>query len=240
METTILSERRSSRITLMQLIQGIEGVVVILFCYLTFFLKPYRDRWGLGKEKAKRALPGDRLVRSPKSQFTHAIEIDAPSDCVWPWIAQMGQGRGGFYSYEALENLMGLQIHNAQSILPEFQEPKIGDLIPFGPKDAYPLVICDIGSAMAIENWYDLDAKSVFDPDMSSARNYLHLTWLWYVEPLDGKRSRFISRNRISYSTSFKNTLMFGSFSEPIVFAMDRKMCMGIKKRAEILFRNRD
>jgi hypothetical protein len=226
--------------TMMQLMQGIEGIAVMLLCYLTFFLKPYRDRWGLGKEEAKRPLPGDGFVSSPKSQFTHAVEIDAPSDCVWPWIAQMGQGRGGFYSYEALENLMGLQIYNAQSILTEFQEPKIGDLIPFGPKDAYPLVICDHGSAMAIENWYDLDAKRVFDPAGSSPGNYLHLTWLWCVEPLDGKRSRFISRNRVSYSASFKNEMMFGSFSEPIVFAMDRKMCLGIKKRAERLFKSLD
>ncbi|MGI9545126.1 MAG: hypothetical protein ACR2MX_17825, partial [Cyclobacteriaceae bacterium] len=69
-----------------------------------------------------------------------------------------------------------------------------------------------------------------------SPTNYLHLSWLWYVEALDENRSRFISRNRVDYAPFFKNKLAFGPFTEPIVFAMDRKMCLGIKNRAERLY----
>ncbi len=228
-------KQRSTRFSFFQILEGLEGVAIIIACYLTFFLKPYRDRWGLSKEEAKRSLPGDGLVIEPKSQFTHAVKINAPMNYVWPWIAQLGQGRGGFYTYEALENMMGLNIYNSDEILSEFQNPDIGDVIPFGPGQAYPLVICNQGEAMLIENWYDLGAKKIYDPNVSSPKNYLHLTWLWLVEPLDSTHTRFISRNRVNFSNQFKNKLFFGALSEPIVFAMDRKMCLGIKKRAEKL-----
>ena len=224
------------RFTFFQIMEGLEGVTIIIACFLTFFLKPLRDRWGLSKEEAKRVLPGDEIVSQPNTQFTHAIEIDAPSENVWPWIAQMGQRRGGFYSYEALENLTGMNIYNSNEILHEFQNPKIGDLIPFSPTDAYPLVLCEPGKAMAIGLCYDLDKSILFDPEADSyPSNYFCLSWLWYVEAIDERRSRFFSRNRIAYPPSFKNKLIFGPLLEPIVFAMDRKMCRGIKKRAEKL-----
>ncbi len=221
-----------------QILQGLEGVAIIIACYLTFFLKPLRERWGLSKEEATRPLPGDEVVPSPKSKFTHAIKINAPAKYVWPWVAQIGQGRGGFYTYEALENLIGLQIYNSDVVLPEFQNPSIDDTIAFAPGDRTPLVICEHGRAMAIENSLDMDNNQMFYPKGPYPKNYLHLTWLWFIEELDENHSRFISRNRVDYAPNFKNKLMFGPFSEPIVFAMDRKMCLGIKKRAEKLFRS--
>ena len=224
------------RFTFLQILEGLEGIAIIIACYLTFFLKPLRDRWGLSKVEAKRPLPADELVNTPKTKFTHAIEINAPAKYVWPWIAQIGQGKGGFYSYEALENLVGLQIYNVDIVLPEYQNPKIGDEVGFGPNDSIPIIICEHGSAMAIENSLDLDSNKPYDPKSNPPKNYLHLTWLWYVEVLGENRSRFISRNRVDFAPNFKNRLLFGSFTEPIVFAMDRKMCLGIKKRAEGLF----
>jgi len=232
-----LKEQRRTRFNALQVLEGLEGILIIIAAYLTLFFKPLRDRWGLSQKEANTTFPGDHLVPQPRSEFVHAIEINAPASCVWPWIAQIGQGRGGFYSYEALENLFGLQIYNSDKILPEFQQPKIGDLIPFGPKDAYPIVICEHGKAMAIENWYDLSKNSVYNQALESPMNYLHLSWLWMVEPLDEYSSRFISRNRVDYSPSLKNSLLFGALGEPVVFAMDRKMCYGIKRRAENLYR---
>jgi hypothetical protein len=131
---------------------------------------------------------------------------------------------------------LGLLRSNANVVLPEFQQPEIGDIIPFGPEDGYPIVLCEHGQAIAIETWYDLDAGMVYDPKLASPISYLHLTWLWYVEFLDAYHARFISRNRVTYNSSIKNKIMFGLVMEPIVFAMDRKMCLGIKKRAEQLY----
>ncbi len=228
-----------SRFSFFRIMQGFEGVFIMIACYITFFLKPFRNRWGLSKEEARRKLPGDGLVIEPKTKFTHTITINAPAEYVWPWVAQMGQGRGGFYTYEALENLIGLNIYNSDVVLPEFQNPKIGDIIPFGPDSGYPIVIYEEGSAMAIETKLNLETNNDYDPNISIPENFLHLTWLWYVEALNGNRSRFISRNRVAYGPSLKAKLIFGFFSEPIVYAMDRKMCLGIKKRAERLYKNK-
>lgn len=237
MKTLTIKEQKRARFTFQQIMEGIEGVAIIVAGYLTLFLKPLRDRWGVSKAVANRPLPADEVIKEPKWQFTHGIEINAPAKYVWPWIAQIGQSRGGFYSYEALENLTGLNILNSDEVLTEFQNPKLGDLIPFGPKDAYPLVVCDPGRAMAVGHGRDLDTNTYLDPKVSYPTNYFHLTWLWYVEPMDGHRSRFISRNRVTFTASLKHKLMFGHFIEPIIFTMDRKMCYGIKKRAENLFR---
>ena len=143
-------KKDNPRFTFAHILEGLEGVAIIIACYLTFFLKPLRERWGLSKEEAKRPLPGDGIIKSPKSKFTHAININAPTEYVWPWIAQIGQGKGGFYSYEALENLIGLQIYNSDVVLPKFQNPTIDDSVAFAPGDCTPIVICEPGHAMAI------------------------------------------------------------------------------------------
>jgi hypothetical protein len=68
-------------------------------------------------------------VPEPQWSYNHAVLIDAPRSAVWPWLVQLGQGRGGFYSYEALENLVGCQIHNVTEIRPELQELTVGDTV---------------------------------------------------------------------------------------------------------------
>ena len=236
MKLASIEKIKNPRITIRQILEGIEGIVIMIACYLTFFLKAQRGRWGLRKEELTRTFPGDEIIDQPKSQFTHAINIDAPVEAVWPWIAQIGQGRGGFYTYEALENMTGMEIRNADIILAEFQDPKVGDLIPFSPTDAYPLVMCETGRAMAIGFCIDLNTKKIINSNQKLSDNYSQISWLWIVEPIDSQHSRFYSRNRVDYSSSFKNKLLFGPLIEPIVFTMDRKMCLGIKKRAEKLF----
>jgi hypothetical protein len=77
-------------------------------------------------------MPGDELVPQPVLLSTRAVTIDAPPSAVWPWLAQIGQGRGGLYSYDALENLMGLDIHSADTLVPESQQLAPGDLVRLG------------------------------------------------------------------------------------------------------------
>ena len=78
--------------------------------------------WGTVPSEQSAVLPGDELLVAPAMTTTRAITIDAPPEAVWPWLAQMGQGRGGFYSYDWLENVFGLGIHNADRIEPDWQE----------------------------------------------------------------------------------------------------------------------
>jgi hypothetical protein len=65
-------------------------------------------RWGATADEAHARLPGDELLSHADLVATRAIAIDAPPERVWPWVVQIGQGRGGFYSYDMLENLIYL------------------------------------------------------------------------------------------------------------------------------------
>src|SRR5215212_4605652 len=92
-------------------------------------LHRWRTRWGATPDECRRRLPGDELVPAPDWSYTHAITIDAPRSAVWPWLVQLGQGRGGFYSYEGLENLIGCDIHNVGEIRPELQRLRVDDQV---------------------------------------------------------------------------------------------------------------
>src|SRR3954454_6872663 len=94
-------------------------------------------------------LPGDHLVAEPATQVTRARTIDASPEAVWRWVAQIGADRGGFYSYDWLENLFRLGIHSADRVAPEWQTRDVGELVfanragtggwyvqYFGPNDA--------------------------------------------------------------------------------------------------------
>ena len=92
----------------------IEGGAKIAAAILTApVLRGPHNRWGAAPAEVSAAMPGDELVPKPKITSTRAITIDAPPHDVWPWLVQIGQGRGGFYSYDALENLARCDIHSA-------------------------------------------------------------------------------------------------------------------------------
>lgn len=85
----------------------------------------------LGATQVERSigLPGDELLPEADLVATRAITVPAPASEVFPWLVQLGQRRGGFYSYDALENLLGLDIHSADRIVPEWQDLAVGDVV---------------------------------------------------------------------------------------------------------------
>ena len=89
--------------------------------------------WGATPEEVSGKLPGDELLPGAGLVSTRAVTIDAPPGAVWPWLVQMGSGRGGAYTYDWIENLFGLHMHSARQILPQFQDLKVGDELPMGP-----------------------------------------------------------------------------------------------------------
>lgn len=94
-------------------VEGVVGAGAMIASGITPFLRPRRNRWGLDTALAGRPLAGDDLVPRPRWSWTHGIEIDASADAVWPWVAQVGADRGGFYSYQWLENIAGCGVRNA-------------------------------------------------------------------------------------------------------------------------------
>ena len=112
----------------------IDGGAKIAAAVLTApVLRGWYSRWGATPAEVSAPMPGDELVPQPKIASTRAITIGAPPRDVWPWLAQIGRGRGGFYSYDALENLVRCDIHSADRIIPRLQQLPPGDLILLAP-----------------------------------------------------------------------------------------------------------
>ena len=97
------------------------------------FFRRWCLTWGARPEEVSRNLPGDELLADAGIVSTRAITVDAPPGAIWPWLVQMGSGRGGVYTYDWIENLLGLNMHSARRILPQFQDLKVGDELPLGP-----------------------------------------------------------------------------------------------------------
>ena len=193
------------------------------------------NRWGATDEELARPMPGDELVVDPKLTYTRAITIDAPPEDVWPWLVQYGQGRGGFYSYDAVENLIGCDIHSTDEILPEHQHLAVGDLIRSGGKDTFPCWIVmqiDPPSTLVLQGAgtpAEVEVPEIVDE--VPERGYVASTWQWLLEPVDdGRRTRLIVRQRLTYSP---NQSVLWHVIEPLNFVMERKMLLGIKARAE-------
>ena len=139
---------------------------------------------------------------------------------------QIGQGRGGFYSYDTLENLIGCDIHNADRILPEFQQLAVGDKVRLG-KEGFPYY-----TVAAIEpKKYLLLRGGDLEEEMSSVEDY----WLFYLDEVDAHTTRLIARNRRDYRPDVANFIIWQVITEPLHFLMEQKMLRGIKQRAEAM-----
>jgi hypothetical protein len=178
-----------------------------------------RDRcltWGASPEEVSREMPGDELIPDPDTLATRAITIDAPPSVIWPWLVQMGSGRGGAYTYDWIENLFGLDMHSADEIRPDLQGLDVGDVLPMGRS----------GPGMRVE---------ILDRERFLTFRLEKGTWVWifglYAE--DG-RTRLVSRNRIAAPGAGVLGRLFGRLvMEPGSLVMERKMLIGIKERAE-------
>jgi len=212
---------------------GLIGALGILLDLATPFLRRRRSHWGLDAETAARPYPGDDRIPNPAWSWTHGIELDAPPEQVWPWVAQIGQDKGGFYSYQFLENLVGCDIQNADRIHPEWATVSPGDELRLHPRaPTVPIVAVEPG------RWFLAHADSKASKEetpAASALEWIAVSWLFFLEPLPGGRTRFISRFRSGYSgASLRQRLMYGPYlTESIGFVMDRRMLLGVKQRVE-------
>ncbi|MDX6505828.1 MAG: hypothetical protein QOG06_472 [Gaiellaceae bacterium] len=170
--------------------------------------------WGATSEEAAARLPGDELLENANGVSTRAVAIDAPAASVWPWLAQMGPSpRGGAYTYDWIENLLGLDMHSVARVLPEFQHPEVGDTISFG------------ASRMRLE---------LVEPRRVLCWRSEDGNWVWtFLLQEDDGATRLISRNRFRLQTLAARIGMLPM--EPGSLIMERRMLLGIKARAERL-----
>lgn len=221
-----------------------ESVIAALSIGLVVLFRPLLRRWylhwGATESEAARMLPGDELVPHPRVKYTRGITIEATPERIWPWLVQMGQGKGGLYSYEYLENLAGCDIHNADQILPQYQNIKVGDQVRLGPKGypaftvlgVHPQEALVLAAADVIPEPHD---QKLPDP---LPEEYTFSNWVFYLNPITSHSTRLLVRGWLDYEpNSWKNWLIWRVLTEPIAFVMERKMMRGIKRRAEVMAR---
>jgi hypothetical protein len=170
--------------------------------------------WGATEAEATARLPGDELLVTADGVATRAITINAPASAVWPWLAQMGPSpRGGAYTYDWIENLLGLNMHSSDRVLPEYQHPQVGNTLGYGK------------NRMRFE---------LVEPQRLLAMRSEDGTWVWsFVLTEHNRTTRLISRNRFRLPSLTAKIGMVPM--EPASLVMERKMLHGIKQRAERL-----
>ena len=184
--------------------------------------RPWHLRWGATADEARKRLPGDELVPRPVAEMTRALTINAPATKIWPWMVQMGAGRGGLYSYDWLENLAGLGIHSVDRIVPEFQALKEGDVFPLdAPSGTGPTVAELVPERAIVLHFLDPQAgRSV-------------LSWAYILDPVDEGTTRLIFRFKLDVDPRPLWGLIYALLIEIPHFVMERKMMLGIKERVE-------
>src|SRR5215207_5380308 len=197
-----------SREGLARLLRPLAILGALLPWAYALVVRPWHLRWGATEEEIGKPLPGDELAPNPAIESTRSITVNAPVEEVWPWLAQIGQDRGGFYSYEWLENLAGCRMRNANSIHPEWQHREVGERVFLHPAIGLEVAAFEPGRAIVLEGWGP-----------------------FVVEPIDEKSTRVIIRSRVPRRLSVLLYYLL-TFEIPH-FIMERKMLLGIKERAD-------
>lgn len=227
---------KSSKALIIAIITGLVTITAAIAAYI-LVLRPRHLRWGATDNEVDRILPGDDLVPNPRLKATHAVTVQAPPNKVWTWLVQLGQGRGGFYSYDWIENMMGLDIHTADRILPEFQTLEVGDVIPLAPDGfGVPVAMVELERALVLHG--DTRQPGSGEAPVLRPGDYFSVSWGFYLFERPGGTTRLVERWQADWNPAFHNNLFYRVFLEPGAFIMERKMLLGIKERAESLQSN--
>lgn len=217
-------------------------------------IRPWWWSWGTDPRDLARALPGDDLVPTATTADTRSIEIDAPPADVWPWLVQMGYGRAGWYSYDAIDTTAP----SSHRLMPEWATLEVGDVVPTHPGGGFEVRVADPDHALVLYS-----DTALVEGQRAAARatgtgpvpanvqatgallgstqpTDFAVSWTFVLEPMTGGRTRLVERFRVRFGESDKPwtalTLPVIGFG---VFLMTRKQMLGIRGRAEVLARGR-
>lgn len=197
-------------------------VILTIGLLYAFVIRDWFGRWGTTPDERTRIMAGDKVIAKPTHVQTCAVTIHAPPEDIWPWLVQIGSQRGGLYSYDWLDRLLGfLDQPSANRVLPEFQHLAVGDTILFGREK---LTVAGIEPPQALVLSYN--ARGV--------------DWVWQfgLYPLDGNRTRFVERGTERFPRTILGWLGM-RVMEPAGFIMTRRFMLGVKKRAEAMRQRR-
>ena len=210
----------------MLVLTGVAGAVAVAWRRV---VDPWQRTWGATEEEVGGALPGDDLVGEPAVEATRAVTVEAPPEAVWPWVAQLGADRGGFYSYDWLENLAGLGVHSARRVVPAWQGFAEGDVVyadaartggwrvaEVVPGRALVLQVVDVRTCRPLRRAEGLGGEFI---------------WTFVLVPAGSGRTRLVVRERVATGNPLawlaRGPVGLASF------VMTRRMLLGLRARAE-------
>ena len=183
--------------------------------------RPRYLRWGATDQECDEALPGDDLILPSDLAATRAITVRASIVQVWPWIAQLGQGRGGFYSYDFLENLVGCDIQSADRVVPEWQDIEVGGEVKLHREVPLQIAAVEPGRSLVLRGGVP----------MGSSPPPYDFTWAFALREQPDNTTRLLVRERYGYTRWWAPLLV--EPVEAVSFVMSQKMLRGIRDRAE-------
>jgi hypothetical protein len=214
----VSSMRRGSR---WRRLADVVGLLALAWIVASAVLWPWHRAWGTEPREWTMSLPGDHTPRNPSFELLHGVTIDAPPPVVWAWLVQLGQDRAGFYSYESLERLFGVDIHNVKEIRPEWQSRATGDRVyatqqgflggVFGDRPGWTVDLAEPNRALVLRYW-----------------------GAFVLQPTASGGTRFLIRSTISNERIpvWAAALNFTAFELPH-FIMQSRMMLNIKNLAE-------
>lgn len=208
--------------------------------------------WGFDSVEAGRELPGDDLVPEPTAMETRGITIAAPPAEVWPWLLQMGYGRAGWYSYDALD----MKGSSSDVLRPELQGLAVGDTVPTDPDGGFLVKVIEPEHALVLYVDPEMIAarrpaaggRSEVAPGVAISGRFLETAtppkftaaWAFVLEPAGDGQTRLIERFRARMDVSSPGSRFLGPSLGFGIFVMTRRQMLGIKARAEKLARDHE
>ncbi|PJE21573.1 MAG: hypothetical protein CK431_21090 [Mycobacterium sp.] len=184
--------------------------------------RPVMYNWGATDEEVNAELPGDELVQPGAVRTTRGITVAAPPAAIWPWLAQIGEDRGGFYSYDWLERLVGTRIHNADTVHREWQQVKVGDTVwlarRYGRNGRQVVAAVEPESHLVLMSPADFERVQRGEKAIAS--------WAFYLRPQNGT-TRLLARGTGGVAGM--------AFFDIPHFVMERGMLRGLRKRATVV-----
>jgi len=225
--------------TLILLVVFAGATIIIAAWALLTALLPRMNGWGATDAELARTLPGDELVPQPRIETTRAITINASPAEVWPWLAQIGYHRAGWYSYDFLHRLLRVAGSlddpraSANRVIPELQDLKVGDSIKIAPQMAFEVMAIEPQRVIVLYGGVNTSTGEKLEPTKPMPDRYLSTSWVWLLEEVDSTSTRLLVSYRQDYNPSWLNRLLYRISGEFGAFLMERRTLLGIKQRVE-------
>jgi hypothetical protein len=212
-------------------IVGVVGMAAVIY---GTWVRPWLMRWGASYEEVAGPYPGAELVPDGERAGTMAVTIDAPPDQVWPWLVQIGWDRGGWYSWDSLDNAGR---SSAREVNAEWQDLAVGDYLKFwapgvGVMDAYQVAVLEPNRFLGLHGLSDLGGRTL-DPKQPRPSAYMEGLWGFLLNELPGGRTRLVTSGYQAFRPRWLERFVFYWLYLPVVWVMSARMLAVLKRNIE-------